>query len=149
MFDLWARSGWGSWTIIDPDHLRPHNLARHSALENLVGSSKAAVAATLSQMLYPGQPPVGRGITGRADDVKCSEIGEALDGADIVIDVTTELGVPRLLAGRTTVRRAFSAFITPSGLGAVLLAENTERTVRLDSLEAQYYRQVTKPVRPC
>jgi hypothetical protein len=142
MFDLWARSGWGSWTIIDPDHLRPHNLARHSAFEKLVGSSKAVAAATLSQMLYPGQPPIGRGITGRADDIKCSEIGAALDDADIVIDVTTELGVPRLLAGRATVRRAFSAFITPSGLDAVVLAENAERTVRLDSLEAQYYRQV-------
>jgi integrative and conjugative element protein (TIGR02256 family) len=142
MFDLWARSGWGMWTIVDPDHLRPHNLARHSALENQVGSGKAAAAVTLSQMLYPGQPLVGRGITGRADDIACSEIGEALDGADIVIDVTTELGVPRLLAGRDTVRRAFSAFITPSGLSSVLLAEDADRTVRLDSLEAQYYRQV-------
>jgi hypothetical protein len=142
MFELWERSGWGNWTIIDPDHLRPHNLARHSALENLVGSSKAAAATALSQMLYPNQPPVGRGITGRADDVARSEISEALDGPDIVIDVTTELGVPRLLAGRDTVRRAFSAFITPSGLGSVLLAENAERTVRLDNLEAQYYRQV-------
>jgi hypothetical protein len=142
MFNLWARSGWGTWTIIDPDHLRPHNLARHSALENLVGSSKATAATMLSQMLYPGQPAVGCGIPGRADDVTHSEIGEALDGADVVIDVTTELGVPRVLAARDTVRRACSAFITPSGLSLVLLAENAERTVRLDSLEAQYYRQV-------
>ena len=142
MFDMWARSGWGTWTVIDPDHLRPHNLARHSGLENLIGSSKAEAAATLSRMLYPGQPPFARGITGRADDVACSEIDQALGGADIVIDVTTELGVPRLFAGRDNVRRAFSAFITPSGLGLVLLAENAERTVRLDSLEAQYYRHL-------
>jgi Prokaryotic E2 family A/Prokaryotic homologs of the JAB domain len=142
MFDLWTRSGWGNWSIIDPDHLRPHNLARHSTNVDLVGWNKATAGATLSGNLYPGQPPFARGIADRADNVECSDVREALDGSDIVVDVTTELGVPRILAGRDSVRRVFSAFITPSGLGSVLLAENFERTIRLDSLEAQYYRQV-------
>lgn len=142
IFDLWARSGWGNWTVIDPDHLRPHNLARHSALEGQVGFNKVDAATTLGRLLYPEQPLLVRGIADRADNVACSEVRKALDGSNIVLDVTTELGVPRILAGRNSVRRAFSAFITPSGLGSVLLAEDVARTVRLDRLEAQYYRQV-------
>ena len=29
MLDLWTRSGWGEWTVIDEDHIKPHNLVRH------------------------------------------------------------------------------------------------------------------------
>ena len=32
LLDLWTRSGWGRWTAIDPDHVKPHNLVRHVAL---------------------------------------------------------------------------------------------------------------------
>jgi len=69
-------------------------------------------------------------------------IQEALDKCDLVVDVSTDLAVPRAIAGRGTVKRAISAFITPSGLGAVMLVEDDRRTVRLDALEAQYYRHV-------
>src|SRR3954454_24002910 len=142
LFDLWARSGWGTWTVIDPDYLKPHNLARHTAVEHLVGSTKAEAAEALGRMLYPGQRSIAHAIAERAENIQRPEIAEAVDAADIIIDATTELGVPRMLAARDTVRRAFSAFITPSGLDAVLLAEDAARTIRLDALEAQYYRHV-------
>jgi len=35
LLNLWARSGWGSWTVIDKDHITPHNLTRHVATESI------------------------------------------------------------------------------------------------------------------
>ena len=36
-----ARSGFGTWTIVDEDDLLPHNLARHALNGFYVGHSKA------------------------------------------------------------------------------------------------------------
>ena len=142
MFDLWARSGWGRWTVIDPDHVKPHNLARHRAFECHVGVNKADVITELVRSVYATQPAVTRGIVDRATNVKSLEVCEALDSSDVVVDVTTDLGFPRMIAARHSVKRALSVFITPSGLGAVMLLEDAGRAIRLDALECQYYRQV-------
>ena len=142
MFDLWVRAGWGRWTVIDPDYIRPHNLARHTALARHLGMNKAHVATDLAGLVFAGQPAITRGIAGRADDLDVPAVAETLDACDVVVDVSTDLGVPRVIASRSSVRRALSAFITPSGSGAVMLIEDAQRTVRLDTLEGQYYRQV-------
>jgi hypothetical protein len=142
MFGLWARAGWGGWTVIDPDYLRPHNLARHTALAHHVGMYKAHIATDLSGQIFAGQPAINHGIDGRADDTDLPAIAGALDTCDLVVDVTTDLGVPRLIASRSSVKRAISAFITPSGTDAVMLVEDAQRAVRLDTLEGQYYRWV-------
>jgi integrative and conjugative element protein (TIGR02256 family) len=47
-----------------------------------------------------------------------------------------------MLAIRDSIKRAVSVFITPSGHDAVMLVEDTRRTIRLDALEAQYYRHI-------
>ena len=142
MLNLWLRSGWGRWTVIDPDWLRPHNLARHVALECHNGVYKAHAAMDLANLLFTPQAAATQGIVGRADDLAVAPISEALEGCDIVVDVSTDLSVPRTIAGRENIKRALSAFITPSGLGAVMLVEDDRRVVRLDALEAQYYRRV-------
>jgi hypothetical protein len=142
MLDLWTRSGWGRWTVLDPDHVKPHNLARHTALELHVGHRKSDVAVNLAALLYPGQPETTRALAVAATAADNAELGTALDAADIVIDVTTTLAFPRTLASRDTVRRAVSVFITPSGEDAVMLLEDAERAIRLDVLEVQYYREV-------
>ncbi len=67
-----------------------------------------------------------------------TELKTAVESADLVIDATTKLTVPRDLA-IADIKRAASVFITPSGGGSVLLLEDSSRTVRLDGLEAQYY----------
>lgn len=142
LVDLWTRSGWGDWTLIDPDHVKPHNLARQNALEGHVGINKANVTASLAGLVFPGQPARVKGIGEDASKLEIQEVREAIDLADLVVDVTTTLGFPRTIAARDSVKRALSVFLSPTGLGAVMLVEDSARTIRLDALEAQYYRQV-------
>jgi integrative and conjugative element protein (TIGR02256 family) len=142
LVDLWTRSGWGRWTLIDPDHVKPHNLARQNAVEGHIGINKADVTAGLANVVFAGQPVRVSGITADATNLEDPRIGEAIDRADLIVDVTTTFGFPRTIAARDTVTRAMSTFLTPSGLAAVMLVEDSARTIRLDALEAQYYRQV-------
>lgn len=142
MLNLWARSGWGQWTIIDPDHIKPHNLARHTAFECHVGFPKTEVVKDLSDYLTPDQPSKIIAIADHATNFENEEIKSAFESNDIVVDATTTLDFPRKLAANDGVKRALSVFLTPSGRGAVMLVEDENRAIRLDALEAQYYRQV-------
>lgn len=54
ILDLWGRSGWGQWTVIDKDHIRPHNLVRHVAYAQHVGQPKAHVLAQLHNAVADG-----------------------------------------------------------------------------------------------
>lgn len=146
ILDLWTRSGWGQWTIIDPDYVCPHNLARHHAVECHIGSNKVDVVKGLADLLIPGQPSSVISIVDKATNLNNERVKNSLREADFVIDVTTTLHFPRDLARNDTVHRALSVFITPSGQDAVLILEDNQRAIRLDCLEAQYYRQViSKP----
>jgi tRNA A37 threonylcarbamoyladenosine dehydratase len=40
-----ARSGYGDWTIVDHDHMLPHNLVRHQLDSQALGLSKARALA--------------------------------------------------------------------------------------------------------
>ena len=142
MFNLWTRSGWGKWTLVDPDHVKPHNLARHSSLECHVGFPKADVVKGMADLLMPQQPSTTIAIAEYATNLESPAVRNSLDLADIVIDATTTLDFPRAIAARDSVKRALSVFVTPSGHGAVMLVEDAKRTIRLDALEAQYYRHV-------
>jgi hypothetical protein len=142
IIDHWVRSGWGSWTIIDPDQVQPHNLARHRALRHHVGHDKALVISTMATDLTKGEAPRHAGVTDFATNLGNPAVAAALTAADLVVDVTTTLEFPRDLSKNDSVKRAVSVFITPSGRGAVMLFEDKARNLRLDSLEAQYYRHV-------
>ncbi len=141
MADIWAREGWGRWTYIDPDLLLPHNLARHRGYENQVGAAKVDVVRQLEGSLYPGRdiPP---GHHGAANDFADLNILASIRGVNLIVDATTTIDVPRDLAFRDDVPRSASTFLTPSGNDSVLLLEDAARTMRLDMLEAQYYRLV-------
>lgn len=139
--DVWAREGWGIWTYIDPDVLLPHNLARHRGYENQVGAPKIDVVRQLDGTLYPGRD-IRPGHQGAANDFANSAILASICGANLVVDATTTIDVPRDLALRDDVPRSASTFLTPSGNDSVLLLEDAGRTLRLDVLEAQYYRLV-------
>lgn len=142
MLNLWMRSGWGSWTIVDPDLVKPHNMARHSSLECHIGFSKVEAVKNLADNLMPQQPSNTTAIAEDATNLENTEVRNSLDLTDIVIDATTTLDFPRAIAARDSVKRALSVFVTPSGYGAVMLMEDEKRTIRLDALEAQYYRHV-------
>jgi integrative and conjugative element protein (TIGR02256 family) len=69
-------------------------------------------------------------------------VKHAIISADLIVDATTTLEVPRDLSQRRGVPRAVSAFLTPSGKSSILLFEPADLSLRLDSLEAQYYRSI-------
>lgn len=143
--DMWSRSGWGSWTVVDHDHIKPHNLARHRAFEVQIGESKASVAQTLSEAVSP-RGVVKKALTCDACETSNEDLNKALDSSEFVLDCSTTLDFPRLASLRPSTARHASAFITPSGRDAVILMEDAKRTCRLNSLEAQYYRAlINKP----
>lgn len=137
MLNLWGRGGWGRWTVIDKDHIRPHNLSRHVAFPQHIGEPKAKVVATLNDLAGAGATTA---IDADASDFTQEAISEALSSAELVIDVSTTLEFPRSTSDRDDFARHMSAFVTPNGEAAVLLVEDRERTCRLRTLEAQYYR---------
>jgi integrative and conjugative element protein (TIGR02256 family) len=64
-----------------------------------------------------------------------------LNEASLILDMSASVTVARHLTLRpkSSARRA-SLFLTPTGEDLVLLAEDRDRSIRLDSLEMQYYR---------
>jgi integrative and conjugative element protein (TIGR02256 family) len=139
LVNLWGRSGWGKWTIVDKDHIRPHNISRHTAHNQHIGVPKAIVAAYL-HFTSMDNASTFTPIVCDAMDSSHSVMMDALKHADVVIDASTTLEYPRLASSNDDLPRHISVFICPNGTGSVLLAEDGQRKFRLRTLEAQYYR---------
>jgi integrative and conjugative element protein (TIGR02256 family) len=138
---LWGRSGWGQWTVIDKDHVRPHNITRHVAYAQHVGQPKAQVVAQLHDAVADGASRI-TAVVADATDLSNVEVRHTLTASSLVIDASTTLEYPRLASSFDELSRHASVFITPDGNAAVILAEDAKRSHRLRTLEAQYYRAV-------
>lgn len=138
LLNLWTRAGWGSWTIIDSDHVKPHNLARHAAFFNQVGQPKASACQALVDLVHGAG--AARAIVADACDRTSEVVGTALAGAGLVVDCSTTVDFPRWTSASAHTARHASVFLTPNGRGSVLLLEDQGRECRLRTLEAQYYR---------
>ncbi|NNH79032.1 hypothetical protein HLH17_15520 [Acinetobacter sp. ANC 5380] len=139
LINLWGRSGWGKWTIVDKDYIKPHNLSRHVAHRYHVGEPKATVVAQLHSLAVDDASIITSLIVDATDLIKDSS-SAILRTASIVIDASTTLEYPRSASNDDSLSRHISVFITPDGNGAVLLVEDAERKIKLRTLEAQYYR---------
>lgn len=141
MQNLWDRCGWGRWTVIDKDHIKPHNLVRHIAYAQHIGVPKVEVMASLHAAVTQG----ARGfvpVCADATDLTQETVVKPITAACLVVDASTTLEYPRLASTQDGFGRHMSVFITPDGNASVLLAEDADRKVRLRTLEAQYYRAV-------
>ncbi|UQN34890.1 ThiF family adenylyltransferase [Alcaligenes aquatilis] len=141
ILNLWSRSGWGQWTIIDEDYIKPHNLTRHQAYTKHVGESKAKVLADLHGAITNGATII-RSLAADATNFEDQAVREALTSTQVVVDASTTIEYPRAASVADAFARHISVFITPSGNASVLLAEDAKRLIRLRTLEAQYYRAV-------
>lgn len=139
--ELWSRCGWGRWDFVDPDFVEPHNVVRHIARHLHVGHPKAHVLRALVDATLGETTQEARAIIGEGNALDSQELTDALTEATLLVDATTTLSVPRDWSEREVPRTA-SVFLTPSGRSSVLLLEDRLRTVRVASLEAQYYRAV-------
>lgn len=140
LFDLWNRAGWGEWTLVDKDHIKPHNLTRHMGEIPFIGWNKATAAASRALSAtgnVSGLSPIG------ADALKLEgDKRDAVNKSSLVIDASTTLDYPRKASFDENSPRHVSVFITPSGVDSVLLLEDVDRHSRLRILESQYYRHV-------
>lgn len=139
MLNLWGRGGWGRWTVIDKDHIKPHNLSRHTAYTQHIGESKTTVVAELHVAAMHGATEITP-LNADASDFTQEAVTNALTAAKLVVDASTTIEYPRAASAVDAFARHLSVFITPNGNAAVLLAEDGKRLVRLRTLEAQYYR---------
>jgi len=139
LLNLWSRSGWGRWSVIDNDYIKPHNLSRHTARFRHIGQTKATVVAELHDEIMCGATSVTP-IEADACNFEQESVSQAIHDAGLVVDASTVLQYPRAVSIIDALPRHFSVFVTPDGNGAVLLAEDTKRSHRLRTLEAQYYR---------
>ena len=140
LFEVWNRSGWGHWTLIDKDHIKPHNLTRHILDMTYLGTNKAQAfyhRANYSTGNTDQLSSISVDVLDQNDDLK-----RVLTEADLIIDVTTTLDYPRAASCNDSFSRHCSIFITPNGKDSVLLLEDQDRKVRLRTLEAQYYRAI-------
>jgi hypothetical protein len=144
-----ARSGFGnSWTIVDDDILLPHNLYRHTLSNFHVGYFKSqAISFTTNLILgNPGfsVPFVEKFWGGTIS----SDLREKLLNADLIIDTSASLSVSRALSKVEGVQgRAISVFLNPRGNDLVIMAEDSERSTKLDELEMLYYKFLCQETR--
>src|SRR5262249_51192180 len=107
-----------------------------------VGRSKAVGMAFALDQLYRE----GEGSKAIAADVlspgsRVAALDEAFAGAEMILDIAASVPVARHLAlGVDSPARRVSVFLNPQGTDVVVLAEDKDRRLALDVLEAEYYR---------
>ena len=139
ILDFWLRSGWGKWTIVDNDHIKPHNLSRHIATAEHIGLSKVDTLARIADCIIGGANPVS---PIEVDALKLLEeqYENKTKDADLVLDFSTTLSYPRAASIKRNLPRHISGFVTPSANAGVILAEDKSRECSMLTVEGQYYR---------
>ena len=140
--DIWTKEAWGYWTFVDHDIIKSHNTIRHIARNSHIGCYKAEVMKYMvNDNFHPGQYN-SSAIIEKATNWDNQKLKSAIDSSELIVDISTTLYVPRELSLANDIGRSCSLFVTPSGMGSVLIFEDKKRETRLDSLEAQYYRAI-------
>ncbi|HEY7767221.1 Mov34/MPN/PAD-1 family protein [Longimicrobium sp.] len=136
------RAGYGTWTVVDPDRLMPHNLARHYLGSYALGFPKAQTLSDVANALLDG-PDVMSGIVADVRSEANPALRKAVDGASVIADFSASVTAARHLAlDNASGARRVSVFLNPDGTDLVVLAEDAERRTTLDQLEMQYYREI-------
>jgi len=142
-----TRAGFGTWTIIDEDRLMPHNLARHTLDGFSVGYSKAEMMALTLESILAGEKVDHITADVLAPGKDLEKVEASLDAAELILDLSASIAVPRHLAAAPRVTRCASLFMNSDGRDLVLLAEDADRSLPLDVLEMQYYRASISDIR--
>lgn len=143
LLNLWTRAGWGQWSVIDKDHVKPHNLVRHIAFSQHVGELKCDAVSELCGAATEGASTV-IAVKGDACDASVPAVKEALLAGSLIVDASAALEYPRQASSQDELPRHATVFVTPSGNGSVLMFEDEARSMRLRTLETQYYRALIR-----
>jgi integrative and conjugative element protein (TIGR02256 family) len=134
-----ARQGIGHWTVIDQDHLLPHNFARHALSRDYVGWNKAdalteEVRLLLNDMKAARSAPIN---VLRYDASVHNDLNLAFSECELLLDLSASHAVAGFVTHIEGPKNRISAFMSDQGRYFVLLSEGTKRLARLDDLEAQ------------
>jgi hypothetical protein len=143
--EMLVREGLGThWTIIDPDYVLPHNLARHSLSVAHVGLPKAVGLADRIEGLRTdvAATPIVADVLNPAE--QGGAIASAIESADLAIDAAASVPVARFLSDQNGPARRASIFFNPAGTAVVLLMESQDRSIDLRMLEANYYGDILR-----
>lgn len=140
------RTGYAPWSLIDKDILLPHNLARHALDNTEVGYAKAETLALIANDMFH-DPNTANALT--VDVLHPGEheakLRQMLSDTTAILDMAASVPVARALTcDYESSARRISLFLNPTGTDLVLLAEDTDRLIRLDMLEMQYYRLIVQ-----
>lgn len=142
------REGFGKWTYIDVDDFLPHNIARHVFPLSFVGKNKAFAMRDYCRSLvsdevsrYTDEPLPTSVFSSQYEN----EILDSINSSNLVVDTSASIAVERYLCMHlSNGTRCVSFFVNPKGTALVMLLESDDRSVRLDSLEMQYYRMLLR-----
>ncbi len=138
-----ARAGFGTWTVVDHDVLLPHNLVRHALPGSCLGLEKAGAIADFVNGLLEDGTTVQSICADVLTPPLADELRNALETTDVTLDFSASVAVARWLTlDAPGDSRRLSIFLNPAGTALVVMAEDRARSVRLDCIEAQYYRAV-------
>lgn len=141
IFEHWDRCAWGEWILIDKDHVKPHNLTRHTAGVSDIGTYKVDSVAKKS-FLGTRTCSFKSLLSIDATDLSTEQMENTLNESDFIVDASTTLEYPRAISFVESAPRHCSVFLTPNGNNSVLLCEDSQRKTTLCSLESQYYRAI-------
>lgn len=142
------REGYGTWTFIDPDCILPHNLARHCLFTRNIGENKALAMKAFSEAIITNDNPPCVGNAYNANIFSPEHMQSFISdisSSNLVIDTSASIAVSRFLCHTlSNSTRCVSLFMNPSGTALIILAESVDRSIKLDTLEMQYYSLLTK-----
>ena len=143
MLNLWTRAGWGKWSV---HRQGSHQAAQPSQASCLCSARGRVEVRRLAELIgaATGGAAAVTPVRGDACDLRVSAHAGGMTRSTLVVDTSAALEYPRLASFHDGLPRHATVFVTPSGNGAVLMLEDQQRTTRLRTLEAQYYRALLR-----
>lgn len=136
-----ARSGNTNLTLIDPDHISPHNLVRHSLFAENIGENKSKALVDKIKALFPfeqtaviGGPSFKEGYLEKDDTFK---------NYDWIMDFTASNSFFNKLSTLESINNCstVSASISDFGNLGILYKEGKLRNPRIDDLQVYLYSE--------
>lgn len=143
-FENLVRKGFGTWSIVDDDLMMPHNVARHALTALAAGAPKVTGMKQMIETVYEetvvtsaSRVNVLRPGSGEAN------LTTILGEADVIFDCSADVAAARRITlDCASNARRLSLFLSPDGEQMVLLMEDSNREIKLDALEIQFYRML-------
>lgn len=134
-----ARAGQTALTLLDPDHLSPHNLVRHALYADDEGANKAFALAEKIKKMYPYES-LGI-ISGPTFKDGLFENAETFKTFKWMLDFTaSDAFFNKLVAAKSLdALQIGSASISDFGNLGILFKEGENRNPRIDDLQASLY----------